>query len=79
MTTTTLMAAEYQRVAAVLADARAEALEERPLSCAAINSVIDRLTAMWGELDPAFDRDAFRAAANYRGMTDGTTGLSFLP
>lgn len=74
------MSREQGRIAAVLADARAEALaEERPLSCAALNSVIDRLCRMFGEDDAAFAAEAFRRAANYRGMTDGTTGRTLLP
>ena len=67
------LTSDQQKIAAVLADARKEALEERPLSVAAINSVIDRLVKMWAD-DPAFDAEAFRAAANYRGYSDGTTG-----
>jgi hypothetical protein len=69
-----LLTGEQQRIASVLADARKEALEERPLSCASINSVIDRLVAMWQRDDATFDAEAFRSAANYRGYSDGTTG-----
>jgi hypothetical protein len=58
------------QVAAVLAEAREEALEERPLACAALNSVIDRLAEVWAA-DPEFDAASFRLAANYRGMSDG--------
>ena len=73
------MAPEYERVAAVLSDARAEALEERPLAAAAVNSITERLARMYGEHDPGFDRNAFYAAANYRGMSDGTEQLGILP
>jgi len=60
---------DQEKVAAVLADARAEALEERPLSCAAVNSVTRRLAGMYGAGDATFDRDAFYAAANCQGMS----------
>lgn len=73
------LTAEQRRVAWVLAEAREESLEERPLGCAAINSVIDRLVAMWLEQDPEFSKEEFRFAANYRGESDGTTGYAMLP
>jgi hypothetical protein len=63
---------EQEQVAGILASARAEALENRPLSCAAVNSVARRLADMWEERDPAFSREEFCAAANYRGgMPEG--------
>jgi hypothetical protein len=73
------MTDEQRKVAAVLADARAEALKERPLAAAAINDVIERLADMYEEDDPSFDRSQFYAAANYRGISDGSTGRSLLP
>ena len=71
--------AEYERVAAVLAETRVEVLEERPLGCAALNSAIRRLAEMYAEHDPGFDAEAFKAAADYYGLTSGTTGTGFLP
>jgi hypothetical protein len=68
-----------QSVAEVLAAARQEALEERPLGCAILNSVIRRLAVVYTEQDPGFDAEAFRAAADYYGLASGTTGTGFLP
>ena len=73
------MRSEYQRVAEVLADARAEAAEWPPSTFASINSIIKRLARMYAENDPGFDPDEFRVAANYRGIADGSTRESFLP
>jgi hypothetical protein len=69
----------YERVAVVLADAWAEAMVERPLAGAAVTSIVDRLASMYAEHDPGFDPVAFRAAANYRGYSDGTNRPGLLP
>lgn len=57
-----------QQAAAVLADARSEALYHGgPHSCAMVNSICRRLADVFEHDDPAFSREDFYAAASYRG------------
>jgi hypothetical protein len=73
------MTPDQRLVAQCLADARIEALEERPSSCAALNSVVHRLAEAWSAHDPGFDRDGFCQAADYYGQRTGTEQLGMLP
>jgi len=71
---------EREQIAAILAAARAEALEHRPLCCATVNSITERLADMLAAPPHSgFDRAEFYALANYKGMTDGTTGIGLPP
>ena len=73
------MTPDQQLVAKCLAEARTEALEERPSSCAAINSTIHRLADAWAESDPGFDREEFYLAADYYGQRTETEQPGLLP
>lgn len=63
-----MLTPEQQAIAAILSEARTEALLLRPDSCAALNSVIRRLAGMWLESGAGFDPAEFRQAANYEGI-----------
>jgi hypothetical protein len=72
-----LMSLAQIRVADILAAARARALSlHEPPAIRAVNQLCLDFAAMYGQLGPPFDQDAFLREANYRGLSDGTTILT---